>query len=89
MAVIIALIALPAWLVDGEVGRDAVRVGKVPGNRLRHLETARLRQFDGKREHEFTGEGGVALQLPGILAARAVPLPLLGPVPELRAVGRP
>ena len=89
VAVVIALIALPAGLVDGEVGRDAVRVGQVPGNRPRHLQPARLGQFDGKREHEFTGEGGGALQLPGVLAPRPVPLPLLGPVPEGRAVGRP
>ena len=68
VAVVIALIALPAGLVDGEVGGDAVRVGQVPGNRPRHLQTARLGQFDGKREHEFAGEGGVALQLPGVLA---------------------
>ena len=31
----------------------------------------------------------VRFQLPGVLAPRAVPLPQLDPVPQLRAVGRP
>ena len=38
VAMEIALIALLAGLVDGEIRRDAVRVGKVPGNRIRHPE---------------------------------------------------
>jgi hypothetical protein len=48
--------------VNGEVGGYAVRVGKMPGNRLCRLQPARCRQFDREAEKEFAGGLGVGLE---------------------------
>jgi hypothetical protein len=85
----IALVAVPARLVDRKIRRDAVGVDQVPGDRLGRFQPPGRAQFGGERVHEFPRRLRVDLERSGILPAFAVALPQLGAVPQLRPVGRP